>query len=42
MDPMKMRLVLRLMKGLIFIHATTLWRFHEIMRKIAVTDRYQP
>jgi len=30
------------MKGFVFIHATTLCKPHEKMRKVAVTDRYQP
>lgn len=39
---MKVKLVFRPMKGFVFIHATTLCKLQEKMRKIAVTDTYQP
>jgi hypothetical protein len=29
-------------KGLFFIQATTLCRFHEMMRRMAVEERYHP
>lgn len=39
---MKSALILGVRNGLILIHAITLCRLHEVLRKMAVTDRYQP